>query len=169
LNTVNKSSFDETIDFTEPRLDTETLPKEFDVDIIKEEQYEDDLQSDFQHDNDSYSDNDLLTIDLAKLKRLDEEEQIIKKETRISSGIKKQSIRRYESKATVKKLDVDMADLKSHCVKIVLSETEIEELLERDKGHRKLPNKCSYCKRAYRRNVDLRRHETFNHVKVSCK
>ncbi|KAL0858396.1 hypothetical protein ABMA27_012277 [Loxostege sticticalis] len=174
LATVKKdfydAAFEHSTEITAIKPNEEKDPNDFLVEIVKQEQIDDDFNNEEHNfNNDSYSDNEILTIDYNKLKELENTHININNERlkTKSHEIKKQSIHKYECKANITKLDVDFSDTKKHCSKIVLDEKEIEEVLERDKasyGLGKLPYKCQNCKNAYRRSVDLKRHETFNHM-----
>ncbi|XP_028158779.1 zinc finger protein 665-like, partial [Ostrinia furnacalis] len=177
LNTVKKdiydAEFDYDIEYILPQAISETPPENFLVDVIKQEPndieitVEDRFNNDSYLNDDSYSDNEVLTIDFDKLKELENDQINVKKKksTIKSEEVGNQSILKYQSKAIITDLNVDLTDMKKHCSKVVLSEKEIEELLERDKAiHKVMPFKCKVCKKAYRRSIDLRRHEVFNHM-----
>ncbi|CAG9790457.1 unnamed protein product [Diatraea saccharalis] len=164
LTTVKKDYYDISIDY-------ETSKKEKDKEDEKNRTINDIKQENDEDSNqlvidDSFSDNELLTIDYNKLKKLEVIDDTIKEE----SDLKYRRTRYYMSKTTVKRLDVDATELKTRWAKVNLTEEEIEELLVRDKkkvGRNALPHKCSQCKNTYKRGIDLRRHETFNHNKPS--
>ncbi|RVE46036.1 hypothetical protein evm_009316 [Chilo suppressalis] len=181
LSTATKKFYDNSIAYEEPIVQEEKNAKQDIKTYIKQENTDSDDDSNQLVIDDSYSDNELLTIDFNKLKQLEIIEDNIKKEQEIKinetkynikinerNNKKNQSIKKYASKATVKTLDVNEDDLKKLFVKVILTEKEIDDILTRDKrrlGGTKLPHKCSVCKSSYKRGVDMRRHVTFNHTK----
>ncbi|CAH2987780.1 unnamed protein product [Chilo suppressalis] len=181
LSTATKKFYDNSIVYEEPIVQEEKNAKQDIKTYIKQENTDSDDDSNQLVIDDSYSDNELLTIDFNKLKQLEIIEDNIKKEQEIKinetkynikinerNNKKNQSIKKYASKATVKTLDVNEDDLKKLFVKVILTEKEIDDILTRDKrrlGGTKLPHKCSVCKSSYKRGVDMRRHVTFNHTK----
>ncbi|XP_059047569.1 zinc finger protein 883-like [Achroia grisella] len=149
LSKIQKDFYDVIIDEDEPKpIQENNLEEEVDNLIKQEIDDVDDSFQDFKAEDDppEFIDNIVPQI---------------KKES-----IKKHSIKRYESKARVIKSDIDLSDSKKYWVRVYLNETEIEELLERDNitsSYKKKPYKCEDCNKAYKREVDFKRHITFSH------
>ncbi|KAM3955994.1 LOW QUALITY PROTEIN: uncharacterized protein ACR2FA_010049 [Aphomia sociella] len=162
LSITQKNFYDHIIDEEEPKTIQEKLQLDITIENIKQEAEDNDGDNDTFHD--FKTEDDLLeTIDNDESNMIiDNNESQMKNES-----VKKHSIKRYESKARVINSDIDLSDSKKYWVRVYLNENEIEELLERDRvnnSYKKRPYQCEQCNKAYKREIDYKRHMTFSHM-----